>query len=170
MPVFESRTKVQASAVEAFRWHARPGAFARLSPPWDRVEVLEDPGGIDDGARLVMRLGSPPFSVRWVAVHRGYEEGRRFVDVQESGPFARWVHEHRFEDAGPGRAVVIDRIDYELPLGRLGDFGGGAFTRRRLERLFRHRGAVTAGDLARHAPYFGRPPLRIAITGASGLV
>jgi uncharacterized protein (TIGR01777 family) len=170
MAVFEARTEVPASAAEAFRWHARPGAFDRLSPPWDRVEVLEARGGIEDGARLVMRLGSPPLSLEWVAVHRGYEEGRRFVDVQESGPFAEWVHEHLFEDAGPGRSVVVDRIDYTIPFVTGGELAVGAWTRRRLQRLFRFRGAITAGDLARHAPHFGQEPLRIAITGASGLI
>ena len=170
MPVFEARTELAASAGDVFRWHARPGAFLRLSPPWARVDLQHASGGIEDGARLVLRVGRPPFSVPWVAVHSGYEEGRRFVDVQDEGPFALWVHEHRFEDAGPGRSVVVDRIDYTLPLGNAGELVGGAFVRRSLERLFRHRAAILEGDLARHAPYLDRAPLRIAITGASGLI
>jgi uncharacterized protein (TIGR01777 family) len=170
MPVFESRTEIAASADEVFRWHARPGAFLRLSPPWVRIEVQHASGGIEDGARLVMRVGRPPLSVPWVAVHGGYEEGRRFVDVQEEGPFAHWMHEHDFEDVGPERSVVVDRIDYALPFGNAGELVGGAFVRRSLERLFRHRRAIVAGDLARHAPYRDRDPLRIAITGASGLI
>lgn len=170
MPVFRSRTEIEAPAAEAFRWHARPGALARLLPPWDRIEVLDARGGIENGARVVMRVGSPPLAVRWVAVHRDYEEGRRFVDVQESGPFARWTHEHLFEDGRNGRSAVLDRIDYELPFGAAGAWALGAFTYRRLSRMFRYRQAVTAGDIGRHAPYFGEPPLRVAITGASGLV
>jgi uncharacterized protein (TIGR01777 family) len=170
MAVFEATTEVPAPAEEAFRWHARPGAFVRLSPPWHRIEVKEARGGIENGARLVMRLGSPPLSIEWVAVHRGFEEGRRFVDEQESGPFASWVHEHRFEDATKGRSVVVDRIDYTIPFGTLGELAADAIVRRRLERLFRFRGAITASDLSRHAPYFGRAPLRVAITGASGLI
>lgn len=170
MPIFEARTEIEAPAAEVFRWHARPGAFTRLSPPWGRVEVTGARGGIENGARLEVRLGTPPLTMPWIAVHEGYEEGRRFVDVQESGPFARWAHEHRFEDAGPGRSVVVDRIDYALPLGRAGDLLLGAYTHRRLLRIFRYRGAVTAGDLARHAPFASSPPLRVAISGASGMV
>ena len=140
MPVLEFRTELPVPASEAFRWHARPGAFQRLSPPWGRVEVEAASGGIEDGARLVMRLGTPPLTVRWVAAHRGYEEGRRFVDVQESGPFARWTHEHVFEESGPGRSRLIDRIDYALPFGRAGEIFGDAFVRRS------YRPAFTAGD------------------------
>src|SRR6185436_10520913 len=170
MSTAEFRTELPVTASQAFAWHAWPGAFERLSPPWARVEILESRGGIESGARRVLRLGTPPFAVRWVAVHRDTLEGRRFVDVQESGPFSRWTHEHIFEDAAPGRSVLVDRIDYELPVGTLGERIGGAFARRRLERLFRYRGAITAGDLQRHGPFLGQPPLRVAITGASGLI
>lgn len=170
MPVFDARTKIDAPAAEAFRWHARPGAFLRLSPPWRRVELLDSRGGIEDGARATVRVGAGPFAVRWVVAHHGYQEGRRFLDEQVSGPFARFVHEHLFEDTGPGRSVVADRIDYALPFGAAGELAFGYLTRRGLERLFGYRGAVTAGDLARHAAHLGKPPLRIAISGASGLV
>jgi len=170
MPIFEARTELDVSADQAFRWHARPGAFARLSPPWDRIEVLSEHGGIEDGARLTLKLSVPPFSLPWVAVHEEYEEGRRFVDVQESGPFAHWRHEHLFNPAGNGRSVLVDRIDYELPFGRAGDLALGSYTHRKLLRTFRYRSAIIAGDLARHAPHVAKPPLRVAITGASGLV
>jgi uncharacterized protein len=126
MPVLTLRSDLPVSAGEAARWHARPGADLRLSPPW---------GG----------AGFPPASMHT-------------------------VHEPVFEDGGGGRSILLDRVDYVLPLGRLGELAGGPFTRRRLQRLLRHRAAVTAGDLARHAPFLGRDPLRIAITGASGLV
>jgi len=170
MPVFESRTELPVEAGEAFRWHARPGAFLRLSPPWRQVEVTASRGGIENGARLALRLGTPPLAFPWIAVHEGYEEGRRFVDVQESGPFAHWRHEHGFDDAGPGRSILLDRIDYALPFGAAGELALGAWTVRELSRLFRYRHAVTAADLARHAPYRDTPSLRVAITGASGMI
>jgi uncharacterized protein (TIGR01777 family) len=85
-------------------------------------------------------------------------------------PFARFEHEQSFEEAGTGRSAVIDHVDYQLPFGAAGELLCGAPTRRALARWFRYRGTVAAGDLARHAPYFARPPLRVAITGASGLL
>ncbi len=170
MPQFERRTVIDVPAADLYRWHARPGAFDRLAPPWQRIEVLEATGGIENGARLVMRIGRPPLAFRWVAVHREHEPGKRFVDVQEAGPFARWIHEHRFEEQGPGRSALVDRVDWALPLGAFGAAVGGRFARRALDRLFAYRHAVTRSDLGRHAPHRAAPPLRVAVTGASGLV
>ena len=40
MKQFERRVTLPTSAEELFAWHERQGAFERLSPPWDRAEVL----------------------------------------------------------------------------------------------------------------------------------
>ncbi|HEX7898056.1 MAG TPA: TIGR01777 family oxidoreductase [Planctomycetota bacterium] len=159
MSTFVRRTRIAAPAEEVFRWHARPGAFERLVPPWERVEVLARSGGIDAGARATVRTSHG----EWVAEHTEYREGRMFKDVQRQGPFKRWEHTHLFEPDGDG-CFLEDRIEYELP------FGGALVARsieRRLERAFTWRHAVTATDVAAHR---GVRPLKIAVTGASGLV
>ncbi len=98
--VIERSVTLPVGAEEAFAWHERPGALERLIPPWERVEVLERSGGITDGARVVVRLHEGPVAIRWVARHRDYQAGRRFVDDQVEGPFARWVHTHIVRAAG----------------------------------------------------------------------
>ena len=168
MKTFERRTMMPVSADELCAWHARPGAFERLNPPFDPAVVEERRGGLEVGARTVIRVG--PLSQRWVAEHTAYEPGRMFRDEQTSGPFSKWVHTHRFEPREGGMSELIDQIEYELPLGGVGDFFGGAFTSSTLERMFAFRHALTRTDLARHALFAGRPPLAFAITGASGLV
>lgn len=44
--VFERSVAVPASPEELFAWHERPGAFQRLNPPWENVEVKSPTGGI----------------------------------------------------------------------------------------------------------------------------
>lgn len=170
MPTFEKRSHVATTPERLFEWHARPGAFERLAPPWEPVEVLERRGSIRDGDELLLRTGRWPFRRRWLARHEGYEPGRAFVDVQIEGPFARWRHAHRMEPAGPAEADLVDQVDYRLPLAPLSSLVAGAAVRRRLARLFRYRHAVTTGDLGRHAGYADAAPRTIAVTGASGLV
>jgi hypothetical protein len=52
----------------------------------------------------------------------------------------------------------------------LGTWLGGWFIRRKLERMFRYRHQVTAGDLGLHQKYSGEQSMKLAITGSTGLV
>jgi uncharacterized protein len=166
---FVRRTRLPASAAEAYRWHARPRAFERLNPPWDPAVVESRSGGIEDeGARVVLRVG--PLGQRWVAEHHGAVPGRSFHDRQVSGPFAAWEHAHRLEPEGPTACTLEDRIEYALPAGPAGDLVGGRAVRALLDRLFAYRHRVTADDLAAHAACRGGRPMKVAITGATGLV
>jgi hypothetical protein len=168
---FVARSRLPASAEDAWAWHARPGALERLSPPWERVEIAERSGdGIEKGTRVVLRLRSGPFRVRWVAVHGEAEPGRSFEDVQESGPFATWRHRHIFHPVDSGTCDLEDRVEFALPGGRPGNVLGRRLVRRRLDRLFAYRHAVTAGDLERIREFSAAPRLTVAITGATGLV
>ena len=170
MPIFIRRSRIPAPAEAVFDWHARPGALERLTPPWQRVEIVERSGGIENGARVVLCLRVGPFSQTWTAEHRDYEHGRQFRDRQVEGPFARWDHIHRIEPDGDAACYLEDHIDYALPLGPLGAVCGGAFTRRTLDCLFTYRHTITRQDVAAHAATKGGSPMHIAVTGASGLL
>lgn len=156
---------VHAPITDVFDWHARPGAFHRLSPPWQPMRLIAEASSLKDGrATLVL-----PGGLRWVAVHQpdGYDPPRRFVDVLGGDGLAtlpartvvRWRHTHQFEDIGDGRTRVIDRVDTGVP-GRL------------LRPMFDYRHRQLADDLAAHrlATKNGMRPLTIAVTGSSGLV
>ncbi|MBI3667916.1 MAG: TIGR01777 family protein [Acidobacteria bacterium] len=165
--IFVYRTLIEAPAGEVFAWHTWPGVIERLTPPWERVKVLERTGGIENGARVALRMKAGPLGMRWVAEHRDYVEGRQFKDVQIAGPFRRWEHTHLVEPDGPAACYLEDRIEYALPLG-LGLARG--HVRRRLERLFRYRHRTTAEDIAAHMAHRGAGPMRILVSGSTGLI
>ncbi|MGH7630290.1 MAG: TIGR01777 family oxidoreductase [Gemmatimonadales bacterium] len=167
--IAERSTVVPFSSEEVYAWHARPGAFERLVPPWERIEIVERTGGVETGARTVVRLKAGPASVRWAAVHRDHVPGRRFVDEQVEGPFAHWVHTHEFAPEGSG-CRVSDRIEYAPPFGLAGAAADLWLIRPRIDRLLTYRHALLEADLAAHARFAGEPRLRVAITGASGLI
>jgi uncharacterized protein (TIGR01777 family) len=143
-------------------WHLRPGALARLTPPWQRVRVLRHEG-VAEGSRAELEIREGPLTFRWLARHDRVEAGRSFRDVQERGPFAAWMHEHRCEPDGDGTRYEDD-IAWEpawwMPSGRVA---------RDLARAFAWRHRRVAEDLARHAAA-SLPRLRIAVSGAGGLV
>jgi uncharacterized protein (TIGR01777 family) len=160
------------SARALFDWHARPGAFERLTPGWQPTRVISKTGGITDGSRVELEvpvLGGI-IRQRMLMEHRGYIAGRQFVDTMLEGPFTEWTHTHTMEPAPDGTSVLVDQLDYALPLGALGDAAAGWFVRGQLEALFEYRHARTRADLEQHMAYEHLPRLTVAITGGTGMI
>jgi uncharacterized protein (TIGR01777 family) len=170
MPVFETRAVMPVPVQELFAYHARPGAFERLIPPWQRLDIVEQSGGMRDGGRVAFDVRVGPLKRRWVAEMSGYEDGRQFVDTQVEGPFASWQHTHRFVALDASTSELIDHVEYRLPAGELAGWLGEGTAERQLQRLFTFRHERTRLDLERHAAWRERPRLKVAISGAGGLI
>ncbi|GMV35497.1 MAG: hypothetical protein AMXMBFR61_00050 [Fimbriimonadales bacterium] len=162
-------TKLAAPREFVFDWHERPGAFERLSPPWDKVRLVESQGGIRDGGRATLEVPIGPFRIRWLAEHRGYDYGRSFDDIQLRVPFREWLHRRRFEDDASG-CRLDETLEYRLPLGLLGRMLAESAVRERLHRVFQHRSRVLQWDVEAHYGAREHAPKRILISGAGGLV
>lgn len=147
---FIKATRIPASADAVFDWHEAPGAFERLTPPWEQVRLLHHEGGIKDGARVVLRIGPWPFGLRWELGHQDYRKGRSFTDAQIKGPFRSWKHVHDMIPDGPSACTLHDAIEFELPFGAMGDAIGYPIMRRKLERLFEFRHGVTLRAFESH--------------------
>ncbi len=157
---FQHRGTMAAPLDEVFGWHTRPGALARLLPPWQPVSVMEEAGSLRDG-RAVLGL---PGRIRWVAQHQPekYDPPHRFADELVSMPFRvalRWQHTHEFRGAAEAATEVVDTVDTNVP-------------DRFLRRTFAYRDRQLAGDLAAHkwAGDYRSGSLQVAVTGTSGLV
>lgn len=166
---FNKQLFINAPADDVFQWHARPGALERLSPPWDPLEVVEQHGGINKDATVLMKMKAGPFFYHWAAEHTDYLENRLFKDRQKRGPFAFWTHTHTFQPVRSGGSLMQDQIEYALPFD--------PFSRpflpviqKKLERIFNYRHTTLAHDLALHHARRLKQPLNIVISGASGLI
>jgi uncharacterized protein (TIGR01777 family) len=111
-----------------------------------------------------------PVSYRWLAEHKELAENESFMDAQVRGPMAEWRHNHLFESLDKKSSRLTDRIEYRLPLH-------GLFSRlpfmnidKKLERIFSYRHRLISGDLKCHAASGLKPPLKIVISGSSGLI
>ncbi len=159
-----------ASAAAVFDWHARPAAFFRLIPPWERVEVVAVDGPLGDGQRVTLRAGIlGPVAKDWVAELFDVVHGRQFRDRELTGPFAHWQHTHSMHPTGLDASDLTDDIEYRLPFGRVGQLLGGRLVRSKLAAMFAYRHALTASDLRRHARFPGRR-LTVAVTGSNGVI
>lgn len=139
---FVKETAIAAAPEVVFAFHERPGALERLVPPWERVRIREGGGSLQVGTRVVLESRLGPIPLTWVAEHTEYAPPHRFADRQVSGPFKTWHHHHLFLDDGQGGTILRDEVDYVLPFGWLGRFGG-SFVRRKLQRMFDYRHEVT---------------------------
>jgi ligand-binding SRPBCC domain-containing protein len=143
MPVFEKRTRIAAPAELVFAFHDRPEALTLLIPPWEPARVVEKTPGLGVGVRAVIEVRVGPTVHRLVAEHIACEPGRMFQDTLREGPLKKWVHTHTMEPDGAGGSWLIDHIEYELPLGALGNLGVGWLVKRRMEKMFAYRHEVT---------------------------
>ena len=166
--------EIPASREALWRWHTRPGAFERLSPPWENVQLASGDITIADGEQATIELRKHGVKQKWVAEHFDVAPGAQFRDRQLAGPFAFWEHLHRFDaGASPHQSMLVDEIRYRLPVSPLSDWVAGSYARKQLEAMFAYRHWVTAGDLARFGRWFAEdppPPRRVLITGMSGLI
>ena len=141
-----------------FRFFSDPRNLPRLMPPELAAEIVKIEGvpppgpgegggtagaGVGTEITLSVRLLPPlPLRTPWVARIVEFEPGRHFADVQVKGPFRLWRHRHDFERAergGMDGTRVLDDLEYEVGLGRLGDAAARWFVAGRLRDTFRER-------------------------------
>ncbi len=168
LKIYKANVSLPVSITEAFAYHERPGALARLIPPWESAELEHSDRSLQVGSRVVMKTKIFGLPFRWVAEHTQYDPPRLFADTQVSGPFASWDHRHEFADEGQ-TSRLTDSIEYRLPLGSIGRTFGEGKARSTIEAMFAYRHRLTRDDLQLHAD---RPfePMTVAISGSSGLV
>ena len=63
---------------------------------------------------------------------------KSFTDFQEKGPYKLWNHHHEFIPNEKG-VFMIDKVDYELPFGLLGNIAHALFVKKKLEKIFNYR-------------------------------
>lgn len=165
MLLFDFTTEMPVPQRALFDYHAAPGAFERLVPPWERIEIVARRGSIKDGDMLAMRIHKGPFSVLWVAEHMDYEEGRRFADLQVKGPFRYWRHEHLFNPIARDCSLLEDRVEFQVSPLMGGRFFGEKPAEKALERMFAFRHRRTFDDLHRHHRYADRPRKTVLLCG-----
>ncbi len=160
------RTPMPVSAAELYAFHERPDALARLLPPWERVTVLVPPVSLAKGTRVVVRQWVGPIPITIESIHDACRPGTGFVDRMVRGPFARWVHEHRFEAVHTAASWLVDDVDYALPLEPLSSVIAPLIARR-VERMFAYRHEVTLAAMNDVAALRTRRTSRTDTTPAS---
>lgn len=116
----------------------------RITPPWLNFQVLgRSTPTMAEGTEIRYKLKLHGIPMGWVSRIAVWREADRFVDTQISGPYRLWYHLHAFESLAGG-TLLIDDVQYKLPLGVLGNLVARPLVDRDVQRIFAHRQAVVA--------------------------
>jgi ligand-binding SRPBCC domain-containing protein len=147
-----------------FAFFANPANLPHLMPKWQQAKVessrLIPPPPRPVAADPTLRFQSPAagegsemeisfrpvpklaFRVGWVARISEFAWNDHFCDMQLKGPFALWNHCHHItsevRDSVTG-TLIVDDLEYEVPLGPLGRMADALFVRRQMESTFAYR-------------------------------
>lgn len=136
--VLFSITTVDAPLAETFPFFAKPENLGLITPSAMQFLITKRPDAISDDATIDYRITVSGVPMTWRTRITMWEPDTRFVDVQESGPYRSWYHEHRFRADG-ARTIMEDRVYYAPPFGPLGRIAHALFIKRMLLSIFQHR-------------------------------
>jgi ligand-binding SRPBCC domain-containing protein len=139
---FTARSIVRTTPEKLFAFHELPDAFLRLTPPSEKIRVLETAPNLRVGSRAIVDVRIGFLYVRFESLHTAYDPPRSFEDRQVRGPFRSWRHRHIIEPH-PDGSLLIDDIEYTPPLRFIGRIFGRIIIKRRLQRVFEYRHRVT---------------------------
>lgn len=83
---------------------------------------------------------SPIFGIKmdWQTEITQVNHHRSFTDYQKKGPYKLWNHFHEFIPNEKG-VLIKDTVDYELPMGFLGEIANKLFVKSKVEHIFSYR-------------------------------
>lgn len=116
---FERRFTVRAPLERVVDFHRRPAGLKAITPPVVPMRFLgRVPELLAPGDELTFRLWAGPLPIVWssrIEELDGAADGTTgFLDRQLRGPFAHWLHRHRFHAADAGATAVHDEIEARL--------------------------------------------------------
>ncbi len=137
-----------------FAFFANPANLPPLMPRWqqariERADLTAEYAG--KGSLIVISFRPVPllpFRMRWEAYIAEFAMNDYFCDEQRKGPF-QFFRVTGAERDGVMGSVVSDAVEYEVPLGVLGDVANAVGVKRQIASLFAYRQSMLPRLLSR---------------------
>ncbi|HTC47650.1 MAG TPA: SRPBCC family protein [Candidatus Aquilonibacter sp.] len=133
------RTQLVPRPLETvFEFFSRAANLQVLTPPWLEFRLVDAPQELAAGSLIRYKLRVHKVPIRWTTQITEWEPPRRFVDIELSGPYALWLHEHTFTP-DPKGTIMRDTVRYALPFGFLGQIANWVMVERDVRTIFDYR-------------------------------
>ena len=134
------KQRLPAPRSDVFEFFSNPYNLETMTPDRRSFRVLSvEPEPVQAGTRIAYRLTVWWFvPMGWTSEITLWNPEEEFRDRMVEGPYASWLHVHRFEQQGE-ETLAVDEVEYRLPLDPLSRLVHPFTVGLDLKSLFRYR-------------------------------
>lgn len=135
---------IPISIEEAWNYFSRPEHLNEITPSNFKIRLKEDISekelhkGMEINYSLIPILNLP---MTWTTRIKELEKPHFFTYEQKKGPYAKWIHEHYFEEINGG-ILMTDKLSYALSWGILGQWLNNVLIEKRIDQIFETRAKI----------------------------
>ena len=140
MYTLERTQRIPISLEEAWQFFQNPSNLSKITPSEMGFQILSEvPDQMYSGLFIHYKV-TPLLGIRmnWTTEITHVKKPHYFVDEQRVGPYRLWHHEHHFKEINGG-VEMLDRVNYQLPLGVIGKMVHPFIVEKKLNEIFNHR-------------------------------
>lgn len=133
---------IPQSIEKVFSFFEKAENLEKITPKNLNFNIMTPtPIKMEEGALIDYKIKISGIPMKWRTLIDLYRPPFEFRDIQQKGPYKKWEHHHKFSTVDNG-TLMEDTVNYELPLGILGDFVHFIKVKKQINEIFDYRNRV----------------------------